>query len=677
MTKKQIPSKPKANTVAIPADPNALKKLKISLGIIIGLFAFIIYAQSISFKYTLDDHFVISDNEIIKQGLSSIPTILKTDYFLGFNNGDYSGPIYRPASLILFAIEWQFFPDSPHFYHFIHVLLFAITCLILYLVLCKLFESQNVLFPFICTLIYTLHPIHTEVVNSLKSGDELLCFLFGILSVYFAVKSVSEKFKLNLSLSALCYLMSSISKETGITFLIIIPLTVYYFTDASRKKIVTISIVTLAVSAIYLLIRYEVLQSIKLNTGDTFLYNSLAGATSFISREATAFYVLLRFILILIFPHPLTYDYNYSQIKVQSISDLPAIAGIVVSMVLGIYALVKLPKKSIVSFGILFFFITISPVSNLFILNGASMAERFLFTPSLGFCMVLTYFLMKFTKAETRLFSFHNISTMLRINSTLFIMLFILLGIYSIKTFSRNTIWKDNFSIYDHDVETSDNSATAHSNLAISILVDVYPYEKNEDIKQSLLDKSISEFNKSIAIYPDNAKMYEGLGLIYMKKNDNENAKKNYEKAIQLNSIPDMTIFENLASIYRSSKQYEKEISCLDSMIKYNHKADIAYIRKGVVYGQTGKDSLSNEMFLKAISINPKSTEALKDLGVNYGTLKQYKKALEYFNKSLAVDSTDVECYKFIGMTYQNIGDTQKAKQYFEKANKMNGGQQR
>src|ERR1700722_10492242 len=110
MSKKQIPTKPKAAAVAIPTDAPALKKLKISLGVIIAAFAFILYAQSISYKYTLDDHFVISDNEVIKQGFAGIPAILKTDYLFGFSNGDYSGPIYRPASLILFAIEWQFFP---------------------------------------------------------------------------------------------------------------------------------------------------------------------------------------------------------------------------------------------------------------------------------------------------------------------------------------------------------------------------------------------------------------------------------------------------------------------------------------------------------------------------------------------------------------------------------------
>src|ERR1039458_2075714 len=210
MNKIPIPSKAKTKEVAISADPNAFKKLKISLGIIVGVFAFLLYAQSIRYSYALDDNFVISDNNLIKKGFEAIPEILKTNYLSGFSNGNYSGPTYRPTSLILFAIEWQLFPNSPHVYHFISVLLFAVSCFILFLLLCKLFYKQNLLFPFVCCMLYAAHPIHTEVVNNIKSSDEILCFLFGISAIFFAIKSVTEKFNLNIFLAAICYLFSSL-----------------------------------------------------------------------------------------------------------------------------------------------------------------------------------------------------------------------------------------------------------------------------------------------------------------------------------------------------------------------------------------------------------------------------------------------------------------------------------
>src|SRR5450631_3727274 len=116
-------------------------KLKAYLGIIIAIFAFTIYAQGISNDYTSDDHVVTDKNDLIKRGFDGIPLILSTDYLYGFEKGAMSGPVYRPASLVMFSIEWQFFPDTPHIFHFMNVLLFAITCWVLFLMLCLLFQK--------------------------------------------------------------------------------------------------------------------------------------------------------------------------------------------------------------------------------------------------------------------------------------------------------------------------------------------------------------------------------------------------------------------------------------------------------------------------------------------------------------------------------------------------------
>src|ERR1035437_1903224 len=202
-----------------PINQKAYNKLKMFLGITIPIFAFVLYAQSISFDYTHDDDTVISGNKITKEGFAAIPTILRTDYWYGFID-EIRIPQYRPAPLILLAIEWQFFPGNPHIYLFINVLLYALTCWLLYLLLCKLFEKQNLVFPFICALLYTAHPIHTEVVDSIKSIDEILCFLFGLLSIFLITQFVEKKSVIKLILASVCYLICLMSKETGITFLI-------------------------------------------------------------------------------------------------------------------------------------------------------------------------------------------------------------------------------------------------------------------------------------------------------------------------------------------------------------------------------------------------------------------------------------------------------------------------
>jgi protein O-mannosyl-transferase len=116
---------------------------------------------------------------------------MSSDYWYGFT-GNKQGAIYRPASLIMFAIEWTLFPDNPIPSHFINVLLFSLTCVILFHLLSRLFQN-NLIVPLICTLLYAAHPIHTEVVNNIKSRDEILCFLFSIVSLLFFLRYYSTK----------------------------------------------------------------------------------------------------------------------------------------------------------------------------------------------------------------------------------------------------------------------------------------------------------------------------------------------------------------------------------------------------------------------------------------------------------------------------------------------------
>src|ERR1035441_2122688 len=169
-------------------NPNHLKN---SLGLIIAVFAFLLYAQSISFVYTLDDGSVIKSNTITTKGIAGIPTIFKHSYWFGIN--DTRVAEYRPVSLAMFAMEWQFFPDNPHIGHFVNVLFYAFTCWLLFIILCMLFEKKNLLIPFVCTLLYTAHPIHTEVVDSIKSRDEIMCFLLMLSATYFFLKSLNNK----------------------------------------------------------------------------------------------------------------------------------------------------------------------------------------------------------------------------------------------------------------------------------------------------------------------------------------------------------------------------------------------------------------------------------------------------------------------------------------------------
>jgi len=630
--------KPKAKPVAATnsADAKSLQKLKISLSIIIALFAFVLYVQSIGHNFTLDDHPAIDENKVTTQGIAGIPTLLATDYWYGYKE-EFRGPVYRPASLIVFAVVWQFFPNNPHILHFMTVLMFALTCFFLFKVLCLMFKKFNLLLPFLCTLLYAAHPIHTEVVNTIKSLDEVLCMFFGVLALFYIFKYLNGKSIIHLIFSTICFYLSIISKETGITFLVIIPLSVYFFGDISLKKTLKIFAIFVGVAIINLTIRMIIVKDVSHNIVFTknLLNNGLNAAPDYISQLSTTFFIMLRYIFLLIFPHPLTCDYNYAQIKIHTLGDPIVLLSFMFYIAIGIYAVLNFKKKSLISFGILFYLITISPVSNIFFLNGSTMAERFLYIPSLGFCIILSYLLIKLTKTEAVKSKFKSLSQFIFINKLLFMLVFVIIGLYGLKTFSRNVYWKDNLTIYGEDIKISSNSATANK---------IYGTELIEAVKKTKNQQNlIDTFNiakryllKSIEIYPNMSQSLFKLGIIYYIENNFDSAYFYQKKA---NKIKNNDIDENVnyGKTLNKLMKYDEAIEVSTRVIKANPQHEGAYFNLALSYTNKGDYENGIKNLLKVIELNPKRGDVYYYLGQIYKGKGDAIKSKEYLDKAAAL----------------------------------------
>jgi len=653
----------------VSSNPSTLKSLKFKLGIIIAIFSFLLYSLSLSFKYTLDDPTVLKENSLVTKGFKGIPEILKTDYWFGTN---IRIPEYRPAPLFVYAVIWQVFPDNPVVFHLLNVFLYAICCWLLFLVLCRLFEKQNLLFPFICCLLYSAHPLHTEVVNSIKSLDEILCFLFALLSVLYILDYVSQKSIVKLILGVVFFFFSLLSKETGISYLLITPLILFVFTKTDVKRIVIPSMAMVLATALFFFIRYKVLEGVPAHGFNSPMNNSLTTAPDFISQKATAFYVLLKYILSLVVPYQLSFDYSYAQIPILKISNPIAIISILFYLAMGVYAVLKIKQKDVLAFAILFYLFTLAPVSNIFLIIGSPMAERFMFMPSLGYCIILTYLLIKLSKSEQFKSKFNSIKQFFLFNSTLFILVFIIIGLYAAKTLARSQNWKDNITLFEHDAEVVDNSAKAHLSLGCAYLMDLYPLEKNKAKKKQYIDKEIEQFSKAIAIYPNYQDAYMNLAVAYTDKMDYPNAIRNYEKVMQLSPTPDPKVYVGLSSIYLSLGQNEMALAYADSAFKYPVNSSDPYNNRACALEGLGRYTEAIPDFEKALELNPKSGIINRNIGGNYGNLKQYQKAIDYLLKSYQYDSSDPKTVYYLGITYQVMGDSANGKFYLEKANHLN-----
>ena len=633
MSKKQLPS----NSSVKSFISKSILKLKNLLGVLIAFISLLLYVQSISFDYNLDDSVVILANNNIKQGIAGIPIILTKDRLFGVEEQALRTPEYRPASFVLFAIEWEFFPNNPQVSHFMNVLLYSLTCWLLFLLLCQLFTEQSLIIPFICSLLFTLHPIHTEVVDNIKSRDEILCLLFGILSIILFLKTLKSKsFPLKF-IAGFCFFISLLSKETGISFLIIIPLILFVFKREEKNNLFSITIVLVFTSALFFLIRALVLASAP-PTNFNLNNNSISLVPDFFSREATAFYVLLKYISLLIFPHPLSYDYSFNQIPTQSISNPLVILSLIIYLTIGVYAVLKINSKNIFAFAILFFLISLAPVSNIFLLIGSNMAERFLYIPSLGFCIFLSFVLLKIIKPKASSRPVDSVREFIKTNSVILSVIGLIGSLYAFKTINRNPDWKDSISLHSHDVQVAANSARTHFNWGVSLLTELYPNEQNKSAKAETLQLVINELKTTIAIFPNNSEAHFNLADAYRLQKDYPNAIKHYEITNRLFSKPNFSIYQNLGYLYGETGQYEKALQFVDSAIKANPNYPDPYGNKGNILYKMGSFSQAIACFQKVIDFNPR--------------------------KSLA--------YKMIGNCYLNLKDTLQANVFFEKANTFN-----
>ena len=635
MKKKQIKSGPVLHKTTV--DPKGSNKLKIPLVIIVAVFTFILYAQSINHNYTLDDHPVIDENSITTKGLSGIPTLLKTDYWYGSGHDESRGPVYRPTSLIIFATVWEFSPNNPHVYHFINVLLYSFTCLLLFLLLCELFRKQNILFPFICTLLYAAHPIHTEVVNNIKSLDEILCFLFGLISIWSLLKYNSSKSILSFVLGGISFFLALVSKETGITFLVIIPMGVYFFTDTSLRKLIPTFLLLLVITGFGLAIRMMVFKDLPPNPEITTsaLNNSLNAAPDMVSRYATIFYILLRYLVLLIFPHPLTCDYNFSQIKNQTLSDPAALIGIIIFFASGVYSIINFRRKSIVAFGILFFLITLAPVSNLFFLGGSVMAERFMYTPSLGFCIILTWFLIRITKTESIKNKFKDFYQFFALNQRLFFIVLGITALYCLKTISRSRDWKDNITIFSNDVKISGNSARANQILGSALMISVM---KSADVKnqEDTFRLAKGYLKRALEIYPEYYAPFSHLGVIYLYEKKFDSANYCLKKGLQL--MPDdVDLNFNYGLLLFNLKEYDNAIKVLNHTVELNSKHENAYYNLAALYLNKIDYDKALLNYSKVIELNPKNANAYYYSGALLKLKGDTIKANEYTAKALSL----------------------------------------
>ena len=203
-------------------------KRNIIIPAVLFVTAFVLYGNTIRNGYSLDDSYVTQNNPKVLKGIAGIPEILTSRYV--DEEGNSFG--YRPIAVITFAIEHELWGQNPYLGHLVNVLLYAILLVLLFKVLLKIFQNTHWFFTLTIVLLFASHPIHTEVVASLKNRETLLSFLFGLMSLLMFLKWYNTRKLWTLLTGIITFVLAFLSKQDAVTFAAVIPLAIYFSSSA-------------------------------------------------------------------------------------------------------------------------------------------------------------------------------------------------------------------------------------------------------------------------------------------------------------------------------------------------------------------------------------------------------------------------------------------------------------
>jgi len=639
---KHKPHEPKLKSETTDITIN--KKLILKLSMVIALVAFFLYANTLNHQFVLDDYSVIKENQMTKGGTASLKEIFANSYRAGYGNNENN--LYRPLTKAMFAIEWQLSPDNAHFHHLINVLMYALVCVLLFIVLLR-YTKINVYILFITALIFAAHPIHTEVVANIKSRDEISSMLFILLSLICIHKYLSSNKILMLIGTLGCFFLALLSKESAIVYVALAPLFIYFFTETTLKNNIKVTTSLAVVAILYMMLHMKIIGSIGIKNIPV-IDNSLLYTTNVIEQKATAILIMGKYFLLMLFPHPLSSDYSFDTIPiVTSLANIGFLLALAFHIFLLFFALKKIKEKHILSFCILFYLGSMALASNIFMLIGTHLAERLLFFPSVAFCLAVVYFLCKLFKIDFTDAS-PKFNSLFKINTTLLSIVGVLLILYSIKTYSRNKDWKSDTHLFGRDLETVPNSAHMlfyyANNLANK---DSLNAVKNPIEREQRLIKAQKSITKALQLYELFPDAHNVAGRVFYEQKNYDAAFKSYSRAMEMN--PGKGMYHNNAG------------TCLFS---------------------TGRFEEAAKAFQKAVDIDKYDVDAECNLGSAYGAMgenyknqndiananKMFAIAIEHFKKATQIDPNYKSAYQFIGITYKNMGDSTNGDIWLQKA---------
>ncbi|NXA79253.1 TMTC1 protein, partial [Thryothorus ludovicianus] len=368
-----------------------------------------------------------------------------------------------------------------------------------------------------------------------------------------------------------------------------------------------------------------------------------------LTRFLTYSYLLAFNAWLLLAPITLCYDWQVGSIPlVESIWDVRNLATVFLVLVMTLLSLhcvaafKKLEHKEVLV-GLLFLVFPFIPASNLFFRVGFVVAERVLYMPSMGYCILFVHGLKK-------------LSTWLnkwRITvPTLFALLLLL---FSWKTVKQNEIWLSRESLFSSGVRTLPHNAKVHYNYA-NFLKD-----------QGRNVEAIYHYKTALKLYPRHASALNNLGTL---TKDVVEAKDYYRRALQLNPQHNRALF-NLGNLLKSQGKKEEAVILLRDSIKYGPEFADAYSSLASLLAEQERLKEAEEVYKAGIENCPESSDLHNNYGVFLVDTGSPERAMSHYRQAILLSPAHHVAMVNLGRLHRSLGQNKEAEVWYKRALKV------
>ncbi len=606
------------------ADPSKAKGSLLSV-LMIVLAGVVVYGNSLRGELLWDDINLVQTNPFIKDW-SYLPQVFLSSIRSGA--GEVTN-FYRPVQFLIYGIGYSFWQLNVVGYHCASVFVHVLAALSVYRLTRLLFHDD--LLARLTGIFFVIHPVHTEAVSYISGIADPLAALFMLWCFALYIKGFGQGGWVQTAAMCLVYILALLSRENSL----VLPVLIWLYHRTFDRPLAFQRFGAVAATAVgYILWRWVLLGN--------FLAEGVIHPP-FMRRLPGMFVALTEYVRLLVAPFNLHMEYggllfDWREWRVS--------AGIVFLILLMVCAFKGRKQDRLWSFSAGWFLIALIPVSNLFPIN-AYMAEHWLYLPSIGFFLALSYGIcILWRKEKTRAVA---------LGLTICLCVF-----FSVLTLWQNRYWRDAITFYTRMLKLVPYSSKLYNNLAMAY------HEKGQD------EKLVALLQNAVTIEGDNAVAYNNLGNALKNLKRYDESITAYEEAVRLN--PGYSgAYYNLGLIYADVKgQKGKAVELFTKAVEIEPLFYQGYHKIGLLRFEEGKTQEAVALLEKAQGINPDDAELYRSLGYIYIRSGEAGRAKDMYHKALQLNPQFAEVYNDLCVIYVSEQDYQAARPYCERAKALN-----